>query len=276
MQNYKMLGLMITFCLLWAELRAGKPKIGCSEWASDEREVIENKIYACSGTIRGGGVFGPSAEKEGAQDLCGVDYHVCRHAIEAQFLGLTDEKCGAIAKTDFEFFATQETSAGLPGQQCYSNFVARKQMGTIYSGIWGCAKPQSGISLFPRVPCRVLNYMLTGNKVFWTLPDGFNPNHEAKLYSLEAKFNRVEGGVLCCGKKNNQAVACQDTGESYTPSHHCVCSGDTECENPICHNIKEIALILDQPEPGDLCEIESGSCCCSCPDCDGFVGFVDY
>eukprot|EP01084_Bolivina_argentea_P093323 167853_1 len=108
---------------------------GCSN-TSRQRQVILNKIYACPGVIKSGGLYGKDA-----QSLCHHGYHVCNSAKEAASLGLTAEICDSIDQTGKEFFGTKESS------NVYGECASDSPGHDSYNDVWGC-----GTGTF-RFPC---------------------------------------------------------------------------------------------------------------------------
>eukprot|EP01084_Bolivina_argentea_P278967 476823_1 len=148
---------------------------------------LENKVYACPGTIVKGGPRGDDAAK-----LCSLSFGVCESAATASALGITADICNNnIAQTTTEFFATKQSSNG--------NWICA------ISGIndvWGCAlntfTPNTGI--LTSKPCNELTKGLgDGDWNNWVLPPGSITN-ESVSYTLT---DSSSGGVLCCNQPSS-------------------------------------------------------------------------
>lgn len=190
------------------------PTQGCSD-PSKSKEIIKDRVYACSGTISTGGVFGSDAT-----GMCGNLYHVCRHSSELEVLGMTESMCrNDVADNDNQFFATQETSPTDPidGKvcDCYTNIrkaeiaqipVNNPHLKTKWyqntdgrNDIWGCAKKTPSCAPAHGAPkCGILTASIGGvyqvdQFEYWNT--GSDNKHEA-VHATNSDSSA--GGVLCC------------------------------------------------------------------------------
>eukprot|EP01083_Nonionella_stella_P005905 17051_1 len=239
-----MIILLIAFSSLCTLLHADYT--GCGSAAVDEEFVID-RIYACTGKIESGGVYGSDAEA-----LCGLNYHVCKSALEVEGLGLTKDKCKEFPGVN-EFFATQETSDG--SLRCYShNGGDPSEIGSIYNDFWGCARDDGVYQFNTNDDCGVLpGWVGQGNIQGWI----YQGDHEQE--AVETKLiDTNSGGVLCC----------QNCAAYSTKPHECECQ--STCTGRFCHTSAEIKYFVGgQGDVGGYCP-DGEECCCSCPDCHGF------
>ena len=158
---------------------------GCDD-DSSARVIIADKVYACPGIIKSGGIYGSDAES-----LCAPGYHVCEGSNELQGLGFTRSMCSNdVARNENEFFATKETSAG--NGQCYSVYGGD---GIGRDDIWGCATTTSVPDINKDKICGVLEYWIGNSAGFAGWNFGSDNTNEACNLTLT---DSSSGGVLCC------------------------------------------------------------------------------
>ena len=154
---------------------------GCKN-SYQEKEVVANKIYACSGVFSGG-------VSNGGEELCADGYEICQTGVMSAHLGLTESLCksSSIFTNTNQFFASKQSSNG--------NWICT---GSGYNDIWGCSNP-SLTAKYTGHNCSALQYMIGNQKK----PTGWNWaswTTESSTASLNT-FNG--GGILCCKTELN-------------------------------------------------------------------------
>eukprot|EP01084_Bolivina_argentea_P021594 40119_1 len=143
---------------------------GCSD-IFKAREIVENKIFACSGSFEG------FLYDNGAQSLCNeTGYHICESIEEVETLGLTRDLCENVADTIYEFFAT---------------LTDQKRDYCTGKDLQGCSRDGSPVANNGGI----FNSFLEGSDFNGWAGANMDGNTYICNYSLT---NSYSGGVLCC------------------------------------------------------------------------------
>eukprot|EP01084_Bolivina_argentea_P151490 264412_1 len=162
-----------------------KEGIGCQD-ASNEIEVVTDKIYACAGAFSGG------MNNGGAGQLCAKGYEICPSASMANNLGLTADLCSSttIFPTVDAFYGSAQSSNG--------DFNCA---GAGFNDIWGCANPSS-TNMYTGHACVNMQYVI-GNQI---RPSGWNWDSWTTESSTASLSKASSGGVLCCSVEERLQV----------------------------------------------------------------------